>query len=351
MPMRTGYERVLAHRTDALFAKTAEWDGVVTQVTDKTVSVKYANDDVVTYEIGTRFGNWAGHVIPHTLVTGLKTGSKVKKGDVLLYNTKYFTPDTLDPSQVIVKTGVLGRVALLEATDTLEDSCALSVPFANKLTTMSTHVRSIKVTFDQEVRNLLKVGEDVTPESILCTIHNASTGNTDLFDDAAITTLGIISASTPTAKHAGVIERIEVLYTGELEDMSATIRSLAERSDSDIRRLNKELGRRAVDGRVDVGFRVDGHPLELDAAVIRVYVTGPTGMGVGDKCVFGSQMKSIVGRVMTGVNETEDGVAIDAIFGYQAIVNRIVLSAELIGTTSSLLDHVGQLAVKAYRSK
>lgn len=351
MPMRTGYERVLAHRSDALFAKTAEWDGVVTQVTDKTVSVKYANDDVVTYEIGTRFGNWAGHVIPHTLVTGLKTGSKVKKGDVLLYNTKYFTPDTLDPSQVIVKTGVLGRVALLEATDTLEDSCALSVPFANKLTTMSTHVRSIKVTFDQEVRNLLKVGEDVTPESILCTIHNASTGNTDLFDDAAITTLGIISASTPTAKHAGVIERIEVLYTGELEDMSATIRSLAERSDSDIRRLNKELGRRAVDGRVDVGFRVDGHPLELDAAVIRVYVTGPTGMGVGDKCVFGSQMKSIVGRVMTGVNETEDGVAIDAIFGYQSIVNRIVLSAELIGTTSSLLDHVGQLAVKAYRSK
>ena len=66
---------------------------------------------------------------------------------------------------------------------------------------------------------------------------------------------------------------------------------------------------------------------------------------------MGSAQVSGVGRVMTGVNETEDGVAIDAIFGYQAIVNRIVLSAELIGTTSSLLDHVGQLAVKAYRSK
>lgn len=351
MPVRTGYERVLAHRTDPLFAKTADWDGVVTQMTDKTITIKYANDETVTYELGTRFGNWAGHVVPHTLVSGLKTGAKVKKGDVLLYNTKYFTPDTLDPSQVIIKSGVLATVALLESTDTLEDSSALSVDFANKLTTMTAHVRSVKVTFDQEIRNLLKTGEDVTPESILCTIHNASTGNTDLFDDAAINTLSIISASTPTAKHVGVIERIEVLYTGELEDMSATLRTLAERSDSDIRRLNKELGRRAIDGRVDVGFRVDGRPLELDAAVIRVYITGPTAMGVGDKCVFGSQMKSVVARVMTGVNTTEDGIPLDAMFGYQSIVNRIILSGELIGTTSSLLDHVGQLAVKAYRSK
>lgn len=351
MPMRTGYERVIAHRSEPLFAKTAQWDGVVTNLTDKTVTVKYSNGEMASYEIGTRFGNWAGHVVPHTLVTSLKVGAKVKKGDVLVHNTKYFTPDNLDPSQVITKTGVLGRVALMESTDTLEDSNALSTEFAQKLTTMTTHVRNIKVTFDQEVRNLLKSGDEVTAESILCTIHNASTGNTDLFDDAALSTLSVISAATPTAKHAGTIERIEVLYTGEMEDMSASIRALAEKSDSSIRRLNKELGRRAVDGRVDVGFRVDGHPLEMDAAVIRVYVTGPTAMGVGDKCVFGMQMKSIVGRVLTGTNETESGDAIDAIFGYQSVSNRIVLSVELIGTTSSLLDHIGQLAVKAYQSK
>jgi hypothetical protein len=100
-----------------------------------------------------------------------------------------------------------------------------------------------------------------------------------------------------------------------------------------------------------VGFRDDGHPMELDAAVVRLYITGPTDMGVGDKAVFANQAKSVVGRVLRGVHETEDGVPIDAVFGYQSLANRIVLSAELIGTTNSLLVETGARAVAAYRSK
>lgn len=350
-PMRTGYERVLAHRTNSLYAKTARTDGVVEALTDNSISVKYKDGDVQHYEIGRRFGTWAGHVTPHDIVTPLKQGSKVKAGDVLIYNERYFTPDHLDPSQVILKMSTMATVVLWESTSTLEDSCELSKSIAHRMRTDTTHVRNIKVSFNQEIRNLVDKGEALGLESILCTIHNATSGNNDIFDDAAMNTLNQLAATSPKAGVTGHLDRIEVLYTGELEDMSNSLRQLAERSDQAIRQLNKRLGRKAVDGRVDVGYRVDGHPLELDAAVIRLYITGPTDMGVGDKGVIANQAKTVVGGVVEGTFETEDGQPLDVCFGYQSLANRIVLSAEIMGTTNALLIETGKRAVAAYRSK
>ena len=351
MPTRTGYERVLAHRTDDMYAKVAEDDGVVDELTDTVLTVRYKDGRVVNHEIGRRFGKWSGHVMPHDIKPGVKKGQKVKKGTVLVFNTHYFTPDTLDPTQVITRSGVLSRVAFMEIMDTLDDSSAIAAHFAEKLTTLDTHVRSLKLSYDQELRNLIKVGERVEPESILCTIHSESSGNAEIFDDAALSTLSTISANTPRAKMTGVVEKIEVLYTGELEDMSASIRNLADRSDSEMRKHMKQMGKKGVVGRVDVGYRVDGHPLDENTAVVRVYITGPVGMGVGDKGVFASQMKTVVGSVLTGVCETEDGEPLDAIFGYYGLQKRIVLSADIMGTANTVLKRVGELAVSAYKGQ
>ena len=53
---------------------------------------------------------------------------------------------------------------------------------------------------------------------------------------------------------------------------------------------------------------------------------------------------------MTGVNETKSGKAIDAIFGYQSISNRIVTSAEVIGTTNTLLREITKEVIDIYRN-
>lgn len=52
---------------------------------------------------------------------------------------------------------------------------------------------------------------------------------------------------------------------------------------------------------------------------------------------------------MTGVNETKSGKSIDAIFGYQSISNRIVTSAEVIGTTNTLLREITKEVIDIYR--
>lgn len=350
MPCRTGYERVIAHRTDDLYAKTARAGGVVENVTDKVITIAYEDGEKVSYEIGRRFGVWAGNNIPHFVKTDRVKGEKLRPGDVICYNTNFFEPDRLDPNQVVMKTGVLARTALLESTDTIEDSCTISEAFASKLTTTATHIRTVKVTNEQEIRNALKVGDVVDVESILCTIENPTAGRSDLFDEDALDTLKLLSNLVPKAKAKGVIERIEVLYTGDLDEMSESLQAIVDQSDREIYRLHKQLGKPAVTGQVDIGYRVDGQELGVDTVAIRYYITGTVPMGIGDKGVFANQMKSVVGRVMLGENTTENGEPIDAIFSYQSIANRIVLSAELVGTTNRLCVEVGRLALEAYRS-
>lgn len=349
MPARTGYERVLAHRTNELFAKTARTNGKVTAKSNRVITVTYEDGEVVQYEIGRRFGTWSGNVLPHDLATTLNEGDEVKQGTPIVYNKQYFTPDTLDKNQVIYKAGVLARIVLWEGVDTLEDSSAISPKLASKLTTESTEIRCIKVPFDLEVKNLLKAGTKVEPESILCRLHIVTGGNTDIFDDESLEVLDNISSSAPKAKMTGVIDKIEVLYAGDLDDMSATLRELAETSDSEIRRFNKQLGRRATDGYVEEGFRVGGQPIEANTALIKVYITGDVAMGVGDKAVFAHQMKSVVCRVMNGVYTSEDGWEIDAIFGYTSLCNRVVTSAEKIGTIGTLSVLMGKRFVRKYR--
>lgn len=54
---------------------------------------------------------------------------------------------------------------------------------------------------------------------------------------------------------------------------------------------------------------------------------------------------------MTGINETKNGEPIDVIFGYQSISNRIVQSAELIGTTNTLLKLISKEVIDIYRQE
>lgn len=351
-PLRTGYEQVIAHRTDDLFAYTAKGKGTIVSMDEKHIVVEYADGSKKSIELGRRFGVSAGTTLPHEVISELKVGDKVKEGDIVAYNKDFFEKDYLNPKQVLWKAGVLAKTAIFECTNTLEDSSVISEKLANELTTSITKVRSIVLKFDQTVRNLVKVGTDVDFESILCTIEDPVTADNKLFDDESLDTLRAVSAQTPRAKYIGKVERIEVFYNGDKEDMSESLRSIAGASDRFLSKLSKNLGKEnSIDGRVDGSLRVEGNPLEIDTLVIRVYITGDVPAGVGDKGVFANQMKTIFGRVMSGVNKTESGEDIDAIFGYRSISDRIVLSPELIGTTNTLLGFIGKQAVKIYRGE
>ncbi|QVD49077.1 hypothetical protein LUCX_7 [Xanthomonas phage vB_XciM_LucasX] len=348
-PLRTGYERVMAHRCDDMFAVASEQEGTVTALTDKGMVVTYLDGSTRSIQLGRRFGKAGSMSFPHQLATSLTQGQSFKKGEILAYNERYFQPDLLTPGQVVWKAGLLVTTAIMENPDTLEDSSVISAEVAEELETEVSSIRDIIVSFDQAVHGLIEPGTPVDIDDILCTIEDAVTAENNLFDDSSLDTLRLIAANTPRAKYKGVVEKVEVFYHGEMDDMSATLSEIASASDRDRKRQARALQQPALTGKVNASTRIQGSPLPVDNLLIRVYITGPVPAGVGDKGVFANQMKTVFGRVMHGVNETASGTPLGAIFSYQSISNRIVRSPEIIGVTNTLLKLISKRVVKAYK--
>lgn len=352
LPLRTGYERVIGRRTGELYCKTATREGgVVKSVKNNVIVVQYPDNTSESYPYGRIFGKWSGEIVPHNVVTDLKVGDTVAVGQPIVYNSNYFQPDAMNPKEVIYKNSTLARTVFWEATETLEDSCAISENFASKLLTKSTEIRNIRVEFAQEVRNLLEVGTDVDSNTILCTIYEPMAGAEDIYEDSALDTLTQISSLNPTAKIRGNIERIEAIYCGELDHMSPSLQQFVSDSDSLLYRKNKQLGLPVTTGQVDPNFRIDNNAIGNDCVIIRVYITRDVDMGIADKLVVGHQMKAVVGTVVPSTLRTEDNQPVDVISGYDALGRRMVLSVEFMGTTNTLLMKLNELALAAYDSE
>lgn len=342
---RTGAEKTIAHKTSNKMAVAAELSGKVNEVTDSSITVVYDGTPKTekTYPLGKHFGHYEGSTFPHLNVTQLKKGAKFNKGSILAYNEKFFEPDIINPEQVNWKAGAMARIALIEGVDEIEDSSAISKDLALRLKTQVTKVKNIAVKFDQAVMDLVGVGDKVRSETILCTIEDQITASSDTFKDESLETIRSLAAQTPKAKANGFIDKIEIFYNGDYEDMSESILSIAKMGDRARRKMAKSSPKAEADnGRVDSTLRIDGNPVELDTLIIRIYMTVEQPAIGGDKAVFGNQMKSTFRRVMEGVNETEAGEPIDARFGRVSVDARIVLSFFRIGTTNKVAELIAQ---------
>lgn len=352
MPLRTGYESVIAHRVGKLYAFSSQQAGKVVEVTKRHIAVEYEDGTRDTCELGRRFGVVAGTTVPHEIKTDLRAGDTFQRTEILAWNTGFYMRDRFNPRQVLAKTGTLIKVAIVDSTDTHEDSCAISERMASLLATDMTDIKTITLRFEQKIANLVKIGDHVEADTILCVIEDPLTANAGLFDDLSEDTLRLLSANTPKAGGDGVVENIEVFYRGDKDDMSESMREVADYYDAERRKLVRALKQEAsVTGEVFDRVRIGGNVLEYDTFAARIYMTHRLPMGVGDKLVFASQMKSVVGRTFHGRHETESGIPFDAQFSNFSFFNRIAESPYKWGTTNSLLLFGSKQAAAIYRGK
>lgn len=349
-PISTGYDHVIAHRVDEVFAVPAAQNGEVVERTDEYMVVAYKDGSFERVDLTTQYGVSAGAVYPQQQATAFNLGDKVAKGDILKYNPGFFKPTRFHKGQVQWKAGVIARTALMEASYTLEDSAAIDDWLAKELESDVTKVKTITLRFDQVLRNLVKEGDVTDINSILCTIEDAETADSGLFSEDDLATLRMMSSATPTAGAVGTVSKIEVFYHGDPDDMSDSLLELVNSHDRRRRKLARQLGKQAISGQVDQSLRIDGNGLELDHVAIKVYITHRESMGIGDKFVVANQLKSIIGHRLQGVNETASGRNLNAIFGSKSVMDRIVLSALLMGMSISVQTAIGEKAAQMWMS-
>lgn len=349
-PLSTGYDQVIAHRVDDIFASAAAQDGEVVEKSDDHIVIQYADGSFENLDLTTQYGISNGAVYPQHQATTFNLGDKVVKGDIVKYNSGFFKPSRFHPRQVMWKAGVIAKTALMEASYTLEDSSAIDDWLSEQLTAEVTKVKTVVVRSDQQVYNLVKVGDTTDIQSILCTIVDAVAADSGLFSEDDLASLALMGNHTPRAGAVGKVTKMEVFYHGDPDDMSDSLIGIVQAGDRERRKKSKRLAKTNITGQVDQSLRIDGNGLDLDHVAIKIYITYKEGMGVGDKAVFCNQMKTVIGHRLAGINETEDGTELNAIFGAKSVIDRIVLSALILGMTISTLTALGEKAAEMWMS-
>jgi hypothetical protein len=340
-PYRTPSQMITAHRASDSFAVSAKGDGKVTEVNDYGITVKFADGEEVSYPLGRWYGSYEGGTYPHDMVTFLKAGEKFTEGTILTYADNQFERDIMNPTQVNWKSGVMANVVLINAEEVFEDSDEIDVSLANKLTYLTTKTVEQLVGFNQNVMDLVSQGAKVDYDTILAIIDDSN--DYSGYSESAIAALSEISSSSPKAEVKGYVDRIEVIYNGEYEEMSESVMALARKGDRQ-RRLKAKHSPvpMPVDGRVDEDYRVNGNPLKEGQMLIRFYITHESAPGGGSKVVVANQMKSVIRGRMVGLNFTDDGEPIHMKFGREGVDNRIVGSLYHIGLKNLFCWGVGK---------
>lgn len=344
----TGGERTIQYRASSQWCRTAKQAGRVTAADKTSMTVEYEDGTKSSFILGRDYGVWSGTTIPHQIASPLRVGDVFKAEDVLSYNAHYFQPDTMNPGNVIFKRGIRGNMMLMEATDTLEDANTISEAFSQRLGTSMTEKRAVRIAADHEVEVMKDVGDHVTPEDILCTLKPPMSEFGRGYGQDAIDALETLNTLTPKADYEGVIERIEVIYTGDIENMSASLQDIVNESDAKLYRMNKKLGIPVKTAQVPPTYAIDGTDLGKDQVVMIYYITERIGAGIGDKFVAFNQLKTIVSNIVKTPHRTQDGRDIDITFSRQSISNRIVNSPDLIGTTNVVLSEIEREMIEAY---
>lgn len=350
LPVRTGMEEALAHHVDSSFASVAPQAGKIKSKNAFGITVEYADGTTESFAIGRRFGAAAGLTIPHDMTTDYSVGESFDNGSVLVYHKGFFKPSFYKKGTVNWMNGTIARVAFMDSRETYEDASSASEDFVNRIKTRVTRPRDIVVSYDREVRNLVKVGDKVNYSDALCIVEDSSVAATQVFSEDRLNILKALSSKPNTAQVSGVVDRIEVYYNGMVEDMSESLKELVEVTDKELARRCKGAGKPVVTGAVtDDEMHVDGAPLLLDHALIRIYITHDVSAANGDKGVIGWQLKTEISKVFYKRTTLEGNLPVDFFYGSKSLYARVVYSAFKIGTSITLLRIISRNMAEIYK--
>lgn len=325
----------------------AKEDGVVISKSTKQLKVRYKSSEEQVIKIGNQYGRMEGTVYPHFIHTDLAEGHKFKANEPLAYNTAFFERDWLDTSRLIYKTAKTVTVALSMTTEVFEDSSAISKELSEAMSSYVIKEKMFVIDFTKNIIDIVPVGSTVEPTTSLFTVLEDSTDISNL-PESSIALLKSLANLSPKAKVYGTLERYEVKYNGDISDMSSTLARFVKSLDKQTREELDGTFYQVPNNRVNSEYRSEGKNLLPDTLELKVFIKVKLKQGVGDKGVLAGQMKSVVSDVFTSDVRTTSGDKIDIMFSYKGILNRVVNSPILMGTTIKLLRYMSTKVADKY---
>jgi len=355
--LRTGYERVVAQRSQPPFAYIATDDGKVLDVNldTETLTVQYKKAGLYTVSFRQEFSKngGGGFYVTQNMALNTSPGSIFKKGDVLVYNSDFFIKDVNDGA-IDLSIGVFANVAFLEGAGQNEDGSVISEDLAKKLSFNPVQVRKLSIKRNTVIHKVAKPGTFVKSIDPIMIFDESDISSMEYKDKDMLDIISALNKSTPKAKYSGTIVKIEAFYKSEISEMNDSVRKFI----NSINRVNKARHTHASNSKNSYEFnkpgsitndKIDGQLLDEETIMLKFYIQQDLSMIAGDKLVYDGALKSIISTVMEKESTSEDGtVVVDAMMSAMAINNRMVLSPLFSGAFENILKGVEDNAVDMY---
>lgn len=315
------------------------------------------DNGIEVYSFKNQYTTTAGEVIKQTYAINVKEGDTVKKGDVLIYNKGFFTPDPYS-RQVSWKHGVMATIALIDMPETEEDGCSITPEFSRKMKMDSSHIRDIIIDNKTVVNNMVEVGTTVNVTDKLCDLMEDTIDTlADTEDDETISFLSELSTNSPRAKYSGNVESVKLFYCGDFDTLNPSIQSLAkklyqkEKSLISAYKNAKNTNEVKYVYEVPKGLKFKSIEFEENTILIEVIISKKINASQGDKLTIMNANKTIISDVLEKPPFLEDGTPVDIIFSTTSIANRIVWSPYLVGACDMILEKGEKDIVDLYFDK
>lgn len=310
---------------------------------------------VDVFQFGDKYTTISGSYLRQIIVLNVKKGDRVKRGDVIAYNSGFFEPEP-GTRQVNWKHGVVGTVAFMDRSETYEDSCEISKEFGQRLSTSPGHQRIIEVTNNTVLHEVVSVGDHVETEDYLAIMEDGdldALASTD--DPAMLDMIASLNRKMPKAKYHGVVARVEIYHACDFADLHPSLQKIARRNAQQRRAVfnayqnTMKANNVTPPQKVPIGTKYLGVEFADETKVaIFVIISEDLGCVPGDKLVLAAQAKTTIGNVVEQPTTTASGVPVDMVFSASGVANRLLSSHLILGIGESVLEKLEQNVVTAY---
>ena len=357
-----GAERVMPYHVSKDWVFSAKEDGVVKEydIENNLFIVQYDSGECEAIELNRIAKNGAGGFnLSKSMNVNFNKGDKFKKNDILAYENKFFSENSAFGNRFNV--GSFQKVAFLSSSLTYEDSSYVSKKLSREMATEVVMQKQAVLGPNTNIDYMVKVGDKVESGDELIRFERSHSEDAlnalllnvgeDMKEEIAMSGKDKIKS-----KFTGVVEDIKIFCTVDLDQLSPSLRSIVEEYHAKVNRKKELLEKYDNKGsvvkcnmlfnettdKVDVGN--DGKlrgAIVNEGVLIEFYVKVYDEVGVGDKIVFFSALKSIVGNV---INEGQEAYtlfrpeeSIDAVLSCNSIIARGVSSAPKMVMCNKLL--------------
>ena len=361
-----GAERVIQYHCTKDWVFVAKENGEVKEFDEKLglLIVEYENGEHDAIDLNRIAKNGAGgfNVSKH-MNSNFKKGDKFKKNDILAYDDKFFSENSAFGNRFNI--GSFQKVALLSSSLTYEDSSYVSKKLSREMATDVVMQKQAVLGPNTNVDFMVKIGDKVQNGDELIRFEksfNDDVINQLLFNVGDEFKEDIIMSGKDKvkSKYAGVIEDIKVYCTVDIEELSPSLRQIVTQYYSKIKARKKLLEKYDNSGSVvkcnmlfnEPTGKVEANNGKLRGAIvnegvlIEFYIKVHDELGIGDKIVFFSALKSIVGSIIPEGQEAytlyRPEESIDAVLSCNSLIARGITSAPKMLMGNKLLVEVSR---------